>query len=231
MNEKRIDIAVFDMDGTILNTLEDLHDAMNVILRRFDMPERTLEEVKSFVGNGIRKLIERAAPSGTSNEVIDQMLAEFLPYYQQHCDEKTKPYDGIVPLLRELRARGVKTAVVSNKADAAVQKLCEEYFPDCFDAAAGERQGVRRKPAPDLVEIVLKELQYNTDSSPLLAFRSVYIGDSDVDYATARNAGMDFIGVDWGFRGETFLRNLGAACVVKEPSEILEIICSETSRG
>ena len=213
----RYKLIVFDMDGTILDTLEDLADSVNYALQQCDLPTRSLEEVRFFVGNGIRKLIERAVPSGTTVEQTDQVHAIFTERYQAHCADKTRAYEGIPELLGELRSRGYQTAVVSNKADYAVQELCEQYFQGLFDAAVGEREGVRRKPCPDAVFTVLEKLQ--TDKAD-----AVYVGDSDVDIETARNAGMDGIFVSWGFRGEAFLREHGAQVVADRPAEVLELV-------
>lgn len=210
-------LAVFDMDGTILDTLEDLKDSVNYALSECGYPQRTYDEVRRFVGNGIRKLIERAVPEGVSVSDIDRVHEVFTGYYKVHCADKTKAYDGIKPLLEQLRANGIKTAVVSNKADYGVQELCKEYFDGLFDYAVGEREGIRRKPAPDSVNEALRVLE--TDKS-----EAVYIGDSDVDYETAVNAGLPCISVLWGFRDEEFLRSKGALLFVREPSEILNIV-------
>lgn len=210
-------LAVFDMDGTILDTLEDLKDSVNYALAECGYPQRTYDEVRRFVGNGIRKLIERAVPDGVSVSDIDRVHEVFTGYYKVHCADKTKAYDGIKPLLEEFRANGIKTAVVSNKADYGVQELCKEYFDGLFDYAVGEREGIRRKPAPDSVNEALRVLE--TDKS-----EAVYIGDSDVDFETAVNAGLPCISVLWGFRDEEFLRSKGASLFVREPSEILNIV-------
>lgn len=210
-------LAVFDMDGTILDTLEDLKDSVNYALKECGFPARTYDEVRRFVGNGIRKLIERAVPEGTDISDIDRVHEVFTGYYKVHCADKTKAYDGIKPLIEELRANGVKTAVVSNKADYGVQELCKQYFDGLFDYAVGEREGIRRKPAPDSVNEALRAL--GTDKS-----EAVYIGDSDVDFETAVNAGLPCISVLWGFRDEEFLRSKGATLFVSKPSEILNIV-------
>lgn len=206
-------LAIFDLDGTLLDTLEDLADSTNYIMRSFGYPERTLKEVRSFVGNGIRKLLERSAPNGTSAEEIDRMFEQFKEYYGAHCADKTKPYDGVMELLDELRKQGVKLAVVSNKADYAVKALCDQYFPGCFDVAVGERVGIARKPAPDTVHEVLKNLQMEKS-------QAVYIGDSEVDVQTAKNAELNCIAVDWGFRDKEVLKEAGAETIVSTP-EIL----------
>lgn len=210
-------LAVFDMDGTILDTLEDLKDSTNFALEKCGYPTRSYDEVRRFVGNGIRKLIERAVPKGLTVEQIDRVHEVFTEHYKVHCADKTKAYDGIKPLLEKLRASGVKTAVVSNKADYGVQELCKEYFDGLFDYAVGEREGIRRKPAPDAVNEALRVL--GIDKS-----EAVYIGDSDVDFETAKNAELPCISVLWGFRDEEFLREKGATQFVRDPAEIYDII-------
>lgn len=213
----RYKLAVFDMDGTILNTLEDLADSTNYALKANGLPERTIDEVRKFVGNGIRLLIERAVPTDTDKKLTDKVFDTFKEYYKTHCAVKTRPYDGIKDVLLELRKAGCLTAVVSNKADFAVQDLCKDYFDNLFDFAIGEREGIKKKPAPDSVFEVLSKLNVEKDNA-------VYIGDSDVDFATSVNAGMDVIMVGWGFRDEEFLREKGAKRIIKQPSEILDII-------
>lgn len=210
-------LAVFDMDGTILDTLEDLKDSTNFALEKCGYPVRTYDEVRRFVGNGIRKLIERAVPEGLTTEQIDRVHEVFTEHYKVHCADTTKAYDGIKPLLEKLRASGVKTAVVSNKADYGVQELCKEYFDGLFDYAVGEREGIRRKPAPDAVNEALRVL--GIDKS-----EAVYIGDSDVDFETAKNAELPCISVLWGFRDEEFLREKGATLFVRDPAEIYDIV-------
>ena len=210
-------IAIFDLDGTILNTLEDLADSTNYALKTCGYPERTMDEVRQFVGNGIRKLMERAVPEGTPVEEIDRVHETFTAHYKVHCADKTRPYDGIMELLQNLKKDGCKLAVVSNKADYGVQELCKQYYDGIFDFAVGEREGIRKKPAPDSVNEVLKTLGCSRD-------RAVYIGDSDVDIQTAANAQMDHIIVEWGFRDVPFLIAKGAKVLVEKPEEILEIV-------
>lgn len=210
-------IAIFDLDGTILNTLEDLADSTNYALKTCGYPERTMDEVRQFVGNGIRKLMERAVPEETPVEEIDRVHETFTAHYKVHCADKTRPYDGIMELLQNLKKDGCKLAVVSNKADYGVQELCKQYFDGIFDFAVGEREGIRKKPAPDSVNEVLKTLGCSRD-------RAVYIGDSDVDIQTAANAQMDHIIVEWGFRDVPFLIAKGAKVLVEKPEEILEIV-------
>lgn len=213
----KYELIVFDMDGTILDTLEDLKNSMNHTLRLYNMPERTLDEIRSFVGNGIRKLIERAVPEGTSEHRIYEIQGDFMKHYGEHCADFTRPYDGVNELVAQLRNRGYKTAVVSNKADGAVQELCVQYFPNLFDLAIGERPELAKKPAPDMVNLALEQLQISKE-------KAVYIGDSDVDVATAKNSHLDMIAVDWGFRTREFLREQGAEIIVSRPEEILELV-------
>lgn len=208
-------LAIFDMDGTILNTLDDLADSMNHSLAAYNLPLRTVDEVRSFVGNGIRKAVERAVPEGLSVEQIDEVHAEFTSYYKDHCAIKTRPYEGILEVIKALRDKGILTAVVSNKADFAVQSLCVDYFDGLFDCSVGDKEGQRRKPYPDGVLSVLDQLGVDKEDA-------VYIGDSDVDFETAKNSEMDVIMVGWGFRDEDFILSKGAEFVIHEPKEILQ---------
>lgn len=209
----RYRLAVFDMDGTILDTLDDLTDTLNMSLAEVGMPVRTKDEVRSFVGNGVGKLLERAVPQGTTEEEMAALAGAFRKNYAVHCADKTKPYDGVPELIAALRAAGLKTAVVSNKVDFAVQTLAEGYFKGLFDMAVGEREGVRRKPAPDSVNEVMRTLGIPQEET-------VYIGDSDVDADTARNACVDFVGVEWGFRPREVLLEHGATVTVKTADEL-----------
>lgn len=205
--------AVFDMDGTILNTLEDLKDTLNYALQQAGYAPHTLEEVRSYVGNGIRRMIEYAVPEGTGAEECDRIQEIFMPYYQQHCADKTCAYPGITELLEKFRKEGILTAVVSNKADSAVQELVEKYFKGLFDIAVGEQAGIRKKPAPDMVEKALNALGVKKEEA-------VYIGDSEVDMATAENAGLDRIIVVWGFRDKEFLQERGAERIADDAGEV-----------
>lgn len=210
-------LAIFDMDGTILNTLEDLTDCMNYILRMYRMPERSIEEVRRFVGNGIRRLIERAVVAGTNQELIDHMFSDFAEYYKDHSAIKTRPYEGIQETIEKLRSMGYRTAVVSNKADFAVQDLCQDFFPGLFDMAVGEREGMRRKPYPDSVWLVLDTLGVKAEDA-------VYIGDSEVDLETADNSKIDIVPVTWGFRDKEFLVKKGAKGCVDTPEELVNAL-------
>lgn len=213
----KYELLVFDMDGTILDTLEDLKNSTNYTLRLYNMPERTLDEIRAFVGNGIRRLIEQAVVAGTSDEQITVIHKDFMKYYEVHCADDTKPYEGIIDAIRHLRSLGYKTAVVSNKAHPAVLELCDQYFPGLFDLAIGERPDVARKPAPDMVHMALNHFNVSKENA-------VYIGDSDVDVATARNSELDMIAVDWGFRSRECLMEQGATTIISKPEEIVKYV-------
>jgi phosphoglycolate phosphatase len=209
---------IFDLDGTLLYTLADLAAAVNYALRTHQMPERTLDEVRNFVGNGVRMLMIRAIPDGLQNPQFDEVFSTFRSYYMQHSLDTTRPYDGIPQLLSQLKAAGMRTAVVSNKFYAATQELCQHFFPDTVDVAIGEHEaeGIRKKPAPDTVIEALKKLGVSANDA-------VYIGDSDVDIETARNAGLPCISVLWGFRDKSFLLAHGATRFAATPSDILQV--------
>ncbi len=210
-------LVIFDLDGTLLNTLDDLADSVNYILSVFGYPPRTVSQVRSFVGDGIRKLLERAAPPQTEQTVIDSMFEQFKLYYAEHCADKTRPYEGVPGLLGELREKGYITAVVSNKADSAVGPLCEKYFPGLLSEAVGERAGVPRKPAPDSVNALIAGLGVPKE-------QAVYIGDSNIDIETARNAGIDCVTVAWGFRDEELLIQCGAEHIAHDADELRNYI-------
>lgn len=206
---------IFDLDGTLLSTLGDLAASCNYALRTNGLPERTIDEVRQFVGNGVKKLMERAIPGGLDNYKFDKTYADFRQHYMQHNLDTTKPYDGVMEMLEELRKRGKKVAVVSNKFYAATQELCRHFFGDLVPVAIGEREDIRKKPAPDTVLEAMRQLGVTAE-------RAVYIGDSDVDIDTACNSGMPCISVLWGFRDKEFLLEHGATTLVSTPEEILE---------
>lgn len=207
--------VIFDLDGTLLNTLDDLADSTNYALSRFGYPIRTIEEVRQFVGNGVAKLIERAIPEGKNNPNFEKCLAIFKENYAQNMYNKTAPYNGIIEMLSNLKSKGIKIAVVSNKFDLAVKELCKKYFEGFIDFAAGENeaQGIRKKPAPDTVISVLNKFNFAPEDA-------VYVGDSDVDIMTAKNSKMPCISVTWGFRDEKFLLENGGTILINAPSEI-----------
>lgn len=208
--------VVFDLDGTLLDTLQDLYVAVNAALTEYALPTRTKEEVRAFVGNGVAKLMQRAIGEENHPQFHDILWA-FKKYYGAHCKDETKPYAGIMQLLNTLRSAGIKTAVVSNKTDFAVKLLAEEYFGDLLLDAVGENEegGVRKKPAPDSLFSVLKKLNASNQET-------VYVGDSEVDIQTAKNAEVDCISVTWGFKDKEFLLANGAKILVDTPKEILK---------
>lgn len=207
--------VIFDLDGTLLNTLDDLADSTNYALSRFGYPTRTIDEVRQFVGNGVAKLIDRAIPEGKNNPNFEKCLAIFKENYAQNMYNKTAPYNGIIEMLSNLKSKGIKIAVVSNKFDLAVKELCKKYFEGFIDFAAGENeaQGIKKKPAPDTVISVLNKFNFAPEDA-------VYVGDSDVDIMTAKNSKMPCISVTWGFRDEKFLLENGATILINAPSEI-----------
>jgi len=213
------DAILFDLDGTLLNTLEDIADGVNYALRKLNFPERSLDEIKYFIGNGVVKLIDRAVPSGTTEEDKAACLALNKEYYSAHVNLRTQPYEGIMPLLKALKEKGYKVAVISNKYDSAVKDLCKLYFSDYITVAVGNRAGVPTKPAPDCVYTALEELGCTLE-------QAVFVGDSDVDVHTGHNAGLKCIGVSWGFRGREFLEKEGADIVIDHPKEFLSALKS-----
>ena len=212
----KYETCIFDLDGTLLDTLGDLAASVNYALRTHHLPQHSLSDVRRFVGNGVRVLMERAVPDGAANPKFDEALATFRQHYLHHSLDTTRPYDGIPEVLAELRRRGVRTAVVSNKFDAATKELCRHFFADTVEVAIGEHEaeGIRRKPAPDTVVEAMRQLGV----APAAA---VYVGDSDVDIATAHNSGIPCISVLWGFRDRDFLLAHGARQFVTRPAELL----------
>ena len=213
----KINTVVFDMDGTVLNTIDDLATSVNYAMEKFGFPQRTVEDYRRAVGNGIRRAIELTVPGGTSQEVIDEMVPVFKEHYDEHCLDKTRPYDGIIELMKELKKRGYKMAIVSNKIDSAVKELNQRFFSEAIEVAIGEKPGVNRKPAPDMVWEALKELGSTQEES-------IYIGDSEVDFATANNSNLPCISVLWGFRDKDLLEEIGAQVFAEKPSDVLEIL-------
>ena len=206
---------IFDLDGTLLDTLQDLANAVNHAMRRMDYPERTVDEVRRFIGNGIRMLIKRAAPQDISSDDYDKTLAIFMAYYLEHIADYTKPYDGIIDVINTLKQKGCKVAVVSNKADEAAKKVVKDFFGDIFDLVVGKMYRFPSKPAPDSVLYVIETL--GADKS-----KCVYSGDSEVDVQTAHNAGLPCVGVTWGNRDISELIAAGAEYIAEKPSEIIE---------
>ena len=214
---KKYDTVIFDLDGTLLNTLEDLADAVNFVMRANEYPERTIEEVRCFVGNGIRRLMELAVPEGVSGETFENVFEQFKSYYTDHCQIKTRAYDGIMELLEKLYTDGVSMAIVSNKNHAAVCELNEIYFKKYIEVAIGQKDGIRKKPAPDTVLQALKELGKEKESA-------IYVGDSEVDFLTAQNTGMDCVLVTWGFRTTEELGVYEPMAFIEKPEQLLNVL-------
>lgn len=213
----RYRLAVFDLDGTLLYTLDDLTASVNYALESEGLPERSKDEIQSFVGNGIRRLIDLSLPKGTEKDTADRVFSLFKSHYALHSNDNTRPYEGILPMLRKLKETGVRLALVSNKADFAVKSLAEKYFGGLLDIAVGEKEGIPRKPHPSMVENILQSLSVEKEDA-------VYIGDSDVDILTAKNAGIDCISVTWGFRDREFLIENGGRVFADNASELFNKI-------
>lgn len=214
---KQYQAMIFDLDGTLLDTLEDLTDAVNAALRMHGYPERTIAEVRNFVGNGVRRLMMLAHPGGETAADFEEVLDDFKTWYADHSRDKTKPYAGILETLRELKQRGVKMAIVSNKFDAAVKQLNDLYFADLVRVAIGENEaaGIRKKPAPDSVFRAMELLGAAPE-------QTLYIGDSEVDHETSRRAGLDLVLVSWGFRPRKVLENYAPLALIDRPEDLLK---------
>ena len=210
---KHFETYIFDLDGTLLYTLDDLTASVNHTMREFNLPEHTKDEVRLMVGNGIRKLIESAIPQGTNNPEYEKIYAGFMSYYLEHSMDTTQPYPGITDMLKTLKERGKKLAVVSNKYCEATEALCRTFFNEYIGVAIGESENIRKKPAPDTVLEAMKRLDADKATT-------VYVGDSEVDIETARNCGIPCISVLWGFRDKDFLESNGGETFVESPDEI-----------
>lgn len=208
---------IFDLDGTLTDTLEDLFLSVNYALQSCGLPERRLDEVRRFVGNGVRTLIERSVPEDTSPRITERCFEAFRAHYIIHCQDHTRLYPGIATLLTALHAKGYRMAVVSNKLQSGVSELARIFFQGVIDVAIGEQPGIPRKPAPDMVEAALSKLHVE-------ASEAVYVGDSDVDLQTAANAGLPCISVLWGFRSRNFLLAHGATVMAEKPQDVLELV-------
>lgn len=215
---------LFDLDGTLLDTLTDLANAVNTTLRLHGYPQHPISAIRRFVGNGVGQLMRRALPPNTDEAVFAQALAAFKEYYAAHNCEQTRPYEGILPMLAELSAAGCQLAVVSNKNDENVQALCQLFFSDTVRLAVGDREGLRRKPAPDSVRYALSQLHAQPQAA-------LYIGDSDVDIQTAQAAGLPCLSVTWGFRGEDELKQAGATLFAHTPAQVVSLILRSGNPG
>lgn len=215
----KYELAIFDLDGTLLNTIDDLSDSCNFILQKNNFPVHTNAEIKSFVGNGIPKLIERALPKDVPQYTKNDILRQFIAYYREHSAVKTRVYPGISDLLQSLKQNGVRIAVNTNKHEETSKYLCDAFFPGLIGVVCGGREDVPHKPNPAGVQKILK-------SEKIEASKTVYIGDSDVDIETAKNAGTDSIAAAWGFRGKEFLLEHGAKKIAMNARELEEMILS-----
>ena len=219
-----MDTIIFDLDGTLLDTLEDLTDSVNYAMERFGLPAHTPDAVRGFVGNGVAKLIERAIPQGVENPSYEAIFETFKEHYAKHCEDKTRPYEGIMEVLALLKKQGYHLAIVSNKFDGAVKQLCKKYFGEYISVAIGESDQVKRKPAPDTVYQALREL--GSESS-----RAIYVGDSEVDLQTAQNAQLRCVSVTWGFLTKEQLLNAGAGLIIRTPQELPELLARLQTEG
>lgn len=212
-------LCIFDLDGTLLDSLQDLKDSVNGILKKYSYPEKTLDQVRSYVGNGLYKLLERSVPDGCDQKELDLLYKDFLNYYGEHCNDQTSKYEGIEEMLIQLRNKGCLLAISSNKRNEQVQKLWKEHLFDLIDLAIGEdpQRGIRKKPEADEVQFILKQLNIYPEEA-------VYIGDSEVDIQTAKNSGLDSISVSWGFKTREFLEKNGASAIADTPEELVRLL-------
>ncbi|MGI6223321.1 MAG: HAD family hydrolase [Prevotella sp.] len=210
---KDVSTYIFDLDGTLIDSIGDLASSCNYALRKYGMPEHSVEEVRMMVGNGVKKLMERATPDGLANPLFDDVYACFRQYYMVHNLDTTRPYPGIMEALTTLKVRNKKMAVVSNKFYAATKEIVAHFFGNLIDVAIGERENIRKKPAPDTVVEAMRQLGVGREGC-------VYVGDSDVDIETARNIGIPCISVLWGFRSKEFLLEHGASNLISSPCEL-----------
>lgn len=209
--------VVFDMDGTILNTIDDLYNSVNFALEKSGFPKRSMKEILSFVGNGVKALVDRAMPKGYSNEQFDICFNTFMEHYNVHKNDNTAPYDGILDLMAVLDEKGIKMSVVSNKFDAGVKELAKNLFKNYLPVAIGESENIKPKPNPSGVWYALELMGAKSDES-------VYIGDSEVDFETAKNSGLTFIAVTWGFRPRSLHEKLGVKYIAEKPMDIVKIL-------
>lgn len=216
----KIDTVIFDLDGTLLNTLDDLHACFNHAIKEFGYPERTKEEIRNFVGNGVLKALERALPENISQSELEKVVDCFKKYYRQNMNTYTKPYDGVEEMLKDLQSKGFKLGIVSNKFDDAVKALSKKYFGSSIAYAVGEGYGIRRKPEADGVNKVLFELKSKKENA-------IYVGDSEVDIQTAENSNLPCISVLWGFKDKDFLVKNDAKYIAQTPKDIISIIENE----
>lgn len=213
----KFDAIIFDLDGTLTDTLADLRNSVNYALGKFGFPERSADEIRSFVGNGVRKLIYRSVPENTSDEIAEKCLDVFKEYYREYSCVETKPYNGIIPMLEELKKRNIKTAVVTNKMHEAAAEIVEFFFGGLIDVTVGQVETMKPKPEPDGVFLALEKLGASKENA-------IYVGDSEVDCITAHNAGVPCIGVTWGFRDREVLEANGTDYIAEKANDILKIM-------
>lgn len=212
-----IKTIIFDLDGTLLYSLEDLKDSVNFVMKKHGFREYTIDEVREAIGNGVRLLMERILPKDIDKNLFEECLSEFKENYSKNMYNKTKPYDGILDMLKTLRKDGYKIAVLSNKFDSAVKELSSKYFGELVDLAVGQKEGVKEKPSPLGIQEIAKELDTDVETC-------IMVGDSEVDIQTANNAGIDCISVTWGYKNIDFLYDNGATKLVYAPEDILELL-------
>ncbi len=213
----RYQTIVFDLDGTLLDTLTDLRSSTNWLMEKYGWPVHSMDAIKSFVGNGLYKLIQRAAPAGVAKGQLDEAFGQFKDYYLLHCMDATKPYDGIVETLQQIKQMGIATALVTNKAQPATDKLYDLYFKDCIGKAVGQSEGMAIKPAPD-------EVNYALDLLKADRRQAIYIGDSEVDKQTADNSGLPVALCSWGFRGRPFIDELHPDYILDAPHDLIDCL-------
>lgn len=212
-----IKTVIFDLDGTLLYSLEDLKDSVNFVMKKHGFREYTIDEVREAIGNGVRLLMERILPKDIDKNLFEECLSEFKENYSKNMYNKTKPYDGVLDMLKALREEGYKIAVLSNKFDSAVKELSKKYFGELVDLAVGQKEGVKEKPSPLGIQEIAKELDTDVETC-------IMVGDSEVDIQTANNAGIDCISVTWGYKNIDFLYDNGATKLVYAPEDILELL-------
>lgn len=212
-----IQTVIFDLDGTLLYSLEDLKDSVNFVMKKHGFREYTIDEVREAIGNGVRLLMERILPKDIDKNLFEECLSEFKENYSKNMYNKTKPYDGVLDMLKALREEGYKIAVLSNKFDSAVKELSSKYFGELVDLAVGQKEGVKEKPSPLGIQEIAKELDTDVETC-------IMVGDSEVDIQTANNAGIDCISVTWGYKNIDFLYDNGATKLVYAPKDILELL-------
>lgn len=210
-------LIIFDLDGTILDTLEDLRDSVNYALDRFNMPNRSLEEIRTFVGHGIHNLIERSVIDNCDKKVLEDVFNTFKEYYSNHSMVKTKPYNGVLDTLKILKSKGLIITVASNKAETAVRMLCDKYFNNLIDYSIGDSINHKRKPDTDMIDTIISKYNINKDEV-------LYIGDSEVDYDTANKASIDLVMVSYGFRSKEYLKEYGATTIIDRLLDIIDIV-------